>query len=263
MYTGFWSEFTILLIAVIFGSIAILPYSLRLLKESKKELNRKMPKWVLYALSISQNAILFSIAIALGLILAHQIGIGAPLIDNFLTHSGVNYVISSLLIPLILGLFGGSALLLMDLKFLPYLPEKLLRTALKTTQWENFTASFYGGINEELLMRLFGVSLIAWVLEKIWHTPSNLPTTIDFYIAIFIMSIIFALGHLPALKSLVGDVSSTLLTRTLILNGAIGLICGWVFWHYGIEAAILAHFTADIVYHVGGTYVLRMKFKQI
>jgi hypothetical protein len=50
-----------------------------------------------------------------------------------------------------------------------------------------------------------------------------------------------------------------LLLRTLVLNMAIGLICGWVFWNYGIEAAMLVHFVADIIYHCGGTYVLQRK----
>jgi hypothetical protein len=48
-------------------------------------------------------------------------------------------------------------------------------------------------------------------------------------------------------------------TRSLLLNIPIGLICGWFFWTYGIEAACLAHFSADIVYHVMGTIVVQFK----
>lgn len=60
----------------------------------------------------------------------------------------------SLVPGFIFGIVGGSGLLILDLLFVPYFPEQLLKTALKTTQWENFTASFYGGINEELFTRL-------------------------------------------------------------------------------------------------------------
>jgi hypothetical protein len=47
-----------------------------------------------------------------------------------------------------------------------------------------------------------------------------------------------------------------------LLNAPIGLVCGWLFWTYGIEAAIIAHFCADIVYHVCGAAVLRRKLAQ-
>jgi hypothetical protein len=43
------------------------------------------------------------------------------------------------------------------------------------------------------------------------------------------------------------------------LNVPIGLICGWLLCRFGIEAAIAAHFTADVIYHVGGTLLLRSR----
>lgn len=249
MFTGFWFEFSILLVAAVFGSVAILPYSVRLLKESKKGKSLKLPLWMIVFLSLLQNIVLFAVIIGIGLLAAHQIGLGAPLIGGA----------SLMLPPLLLGILGGCFLLCADLLFLPYFPEKLLKTTLKTTQWENFTASFYGGINEELFSRLFGVSVIAWLLSRVWHTPTGLPTDSIFWIAIVIMAILFALGHLPTLKSLLGTITPVMFFRTILLNTPIGLLCGLLFWHYGITAAIIAHFVADIVYHVGGTYVLRSR----
>lgn len=259
MNNNFWLEFSILLLAAICGSIAILPYSLRLLKESPRKKPIKMPIEALLALSVLQNAILFSVLIGIGLTAAHQVGLGAPLIEAIIAGKGFTQAVSALLLPFVLGIFGGATLLLIDLRFLPHFPEKLITTVKNTTQWENFTSSFYGGINEELAMRLFGFSVIAWLLSRIWHTSSGMPTTAVFMFANIIMAVVFALGHLPALKNLLGSITQIILLRTLILNIAIGLICGWVFWNYGIEAAIFTHFTADIVYHVGGTYVLRSK----
>jgi hypothetical protein len=164
-----------------------------------------------------------------------------------------------MIISLILGIVAGGVLLLLDLLFLPYFPDKLLKTALETTQLENLTASFYGGINEGLLCRLFGISAVAWLLSQIWHTAAGLPTTGIFWIANFTLALLFALGHLPAQKALTGNITSVMLARTLILNMLVGLLCGWLFWNYGILAAMIAHFAVDIVYHVGGTYVLRLK----
>src|SRR5262249_43248571 len=56
-----------------------------------------------------------------------------------------------------------------------------------------------------------------------------------------------------------GSLPPLMVIRSLVLNAPIGLLCGGLFWTYGIEAAIIAHFSADIVYHVFGTFVLRRK----
>jgi hypothetical protein len=157
-------------------------------------------------------------------------------------------------IALPFGIATGAVLLVADIFFLPYWPEAILDTSRKTTLWENFFASLYGGVNEELLMRLFGFSVLVWLLSFVWH--SNIAI---FWIVNVVMAVVFGIGHLPALKGLVGKISPVMLTRTLLLNAPVGLLCGWLFWTYGIEAAIVAHFSADIVYHVFGTVVLRRK----
>jgi Type II CAAX prenyl endopeptidase Rce1-like len=141
--------------------------------------------------------------------------------------------------------------------FLPYWPAPLRDTARKTTLLENFAASFYGGINEEILIRLFGLSALAWLFSRVSHTSAGLPTDTVFWIANVLMAILFGIGHLPVLKNLLGRMPPLMLVRSLLLNAPIGLLCGWLFWIYGIEAAIVAHFSADIVYHVFGTVVLR------
>lgn len=258
MYLGFWFEFVILLCAAVFGSIAILPYSLRLLKGSEKIKPLRLPLWAILLLSILQNAILFAVVICLGLLASHQLKHGAPIIEAVYLGTVSNQLLGEVLLPaFMLGILAGIALFLADLIFLPYFPDTLLKTTLKTTQWENFLASFYGGINEELIMRLFGVSVIIWLALRFLHQS----TDSIFWYANFFMAIIFAFGHLPTLKNLLGKISSPMLFRTIILNTPIGLLCGWIFWRYGIEAAIVTHFVADIVYHVGGTIVLRSKFK--
>jgi hypothetical protein len=157
----------------------------------------------------------------------------------------------------IFGVLAGIILLIGDLLFLPYWPEALVDTMRKTTLLENFAASFYGGINEEILVRLLGLSALAWLLSRIWHTSAGVPTSPVFWITNVLMAILFGIGHLPALKNLLGKIPPLMLARSLLLNFPIGLICGWLFWTYGIEAAIVAHFSADIVYHVFGTVVLR------
>lgn len=253
----FWSEFGILFVATLVGSVAVLPYSLRLLPKDKP-VKMSMPKLVL--LSTIQGAVIFVIATGVGLLAAHSIGLGAPYIEALLGGSAPMHSIASMLqVAIVYGALAGALLLVADLLFLPYWPEALLDTACKTTLWENFAASFYGGINEEILVRLLGLSALAWLLSKVWHTSAGLPTDAVFWIANVVLAILFGIGHLPALKNLLGKIPPLMLVRSLLLNFPIGLLCGWLFWTYGIEAAIVAHFSADIIYHVFGTVVLRRK----
>ena len=249
----FWSEFGVFFLAALFGGAAVLPYSIRLLKGSGKPLKMSISKLVL--LSFLQSAVLSAIVIGLGLLAAHAVGLSAPYIEAALTGSAsVQPIVSMLGIETVLGVLAGGVLLVADMFFLPYWPEQIVDTARKTTLWENFLASLYGGINEELLMRLFGFSVLVWLLSFISY-----PNIAIFWIVNVVMAVVFGIGHLPALKGLVGKISSIMLARTLLLNAPIGLLCGWLFWTYGIEAAIVAHFSADIVYHVFGTIVLRRK----
>jgi hypothetical protein len=62
-------------------------------------------------------------------------------------------------------------------------------------------------------------------------------------------------------KGTLGSISPFIVARTLLLNTPVALICGWLFWNFGFEAAILAHFSADIVYHVVGTVILQLMYQ--
>ncbi len=38
--------------------------------------------------------------------------------------------------------------------------------------------------------------------------------------------------------------------RAIVLNAVIGVVCGWLYWRDGLEAAMVAHFSGDVVLHV-------------
>ena len=48
-----------------------------------------------------------------------------------------------------------------------------------------------------------------------------------------------------------------LIARALVLNGIGGIVFGWLYWKRGLLAAMLAHFSADIVLHVAAPMVTR------
>jgi membrane protease YdiL (CAAX protease family) len=123
---------------------------------------------------------------------------------------------------------------------------------LQTSQpaaWKGFLASFYGGIAEEILLRLFVMSFFVWLGSFLGKTTDRKPTNAVFWIANILAAVLFGLGHLPA-TSLLVPLTPLVIIRAVILNGLIGIACGWLYWKRGLEAAMISHFSADLVLHV-------------
>ena len=115
--------------------------------------------------------------------------------------------------------------------------------------WKGLLASFYGGIGEELLMRLFVMNLIVWLFSKILKKDDIKNNRPVIWISIILSAIIFGIGHLPA-TTLYTSLTPIVVSRALLLNGLGAIVFGWLFWKRGLLPAIVAHFSADIVLHV-------------
>ena len=59
----------------------------------------------------------------------------------------------------------------------------------------------------------------------------------------------FGIGHLPITADLM-TLTPLIVFRALLLNGIGGVIFGWLYWKKGLESAMIAHFSADIVIYV-------------
>ena len=246
-----WREFLILWAAGVWGVIAVLPYTLTLQAPLIEQMpTLPMPLAVLIVGHIVQNAVLVAIAVGLGLLLATRIGLGAPLLEARLAGEAVGQRLRALLVPSVLaGAAAGIAIIVLDLLvFASGMPAATL-TGEHPPAWQGFLASFYGGITEELLMRLFLMSLLAWLLGLVWREAPGRPAAGAFWTANLGAAILFGLGHLPATAALV-PLTSFVVLRAIVLNGIGGVVFGHLYWRRGLEAAMLAHFSADIVLHV-------------
>lgn len=253
-----WKVFFILWIAAIFGFIAVIPYSLELQGSMLQELNLPVSIPVLIAIQIVQSAVLFGILIAAGLFFAGRTGLGAPLLEARVRGEPVAHEVRAILpLSVILGVLASLLIMGLELAiFQPALLRELGDSAnalnLQDAQpaaWKGFLASFYGGIVEEVLLRLFLMSLLAWLGNFISHTPEGLPIAPVLWTANILAAIIFGLGHLPATAALI-PLTPLVITRAIVLNGLAGVAFGWLYWKRGLEAAMIAHFSADIVLHV-------------
>ena len=104
-----------------------------------------------------------------------------------------------------------------------------------------------GGVVEEIMLRLFLMSLLALLLRKLFfHSRTEIPDGV-FVAANVISALVFAAGHLPATISTFGGLTPLLVFRCFLLNGAFGLAFGWLYRRYGIWYAMLGHITVHVV----------------
>ena len=107
----------------------------------------------------------------------------------------------------------------------------------------------YGGIIEEVMMRLFFMSLIAFILWKVFarrYDRDSIPAWV-FITANIVAATLFAAGHLPGTLAIFGELSPLLIFRCFLLNGGFGLIFGWLYRKYGIIYAMISHALFHIV----------------
>jgi membrane protease YdiL (CAAX protease family) len=93
------------------------------------------------------------------------------------------------------------------------------------------------------------MSFFVWLGRFISRTVDGKPTAGVFWIANILAAVLFGLGHLPALTTLV-PITPLVIAREVVLNGLLGIVFGWLYWKRGLEAAMISHFSADIVLHV-------------
>jgi hypothetical protein len=255
-----WRIFFILLAAATFGVIAVLPYSLAmqagLLETIKTQLS--FPFEVVLIINVLQSVVLFAVAIGLGMLAANRIGLGLPILEAKLASEKVWPKIKAILpISIIIGVVGSLIIIALDLwVFNPALMQELGEQAQvlnldvgQPAAWKGLLASFYGGINEEILLRLFMMSVLAWLGKFISHTADGRPTVAVLWIANVLAAVLFGLGHLPATSMLL-PLTALVITRAIILNGLLGVAFGYLYMKHGLESAMISHFSADIVLHV-------------
>lgn len=113
--------------------------------------------------------------------------------------------------------------------------------------WRGALASFYGSIVEEVQTRLLLVSGLVWLLARVSRRAAQ-PWM--FVLAIMAAALLFGAGHLPAAFAAGVADTPVLIARIVTLNAVAALVFGGLFWKYGLEHAMLAHFCADLVLHV-------------
>lgn len=155
-----------------------------------------------------------------------------------------NYVNEIIYPSLISGVLVGLAIFIFDKTIF----NSSMLSVIHPPFWAGVLASLYGGVNEEVLLRLFLFSLIYFLFGKFITLHAN-TRWILLWSTNLLVALLFGIGHLPAAFKIAPP--STFETfRVLFLNGIAGIVFGWLYWSRGLWAAITAHFVTDLMIHV-------------
>jgi len=236
-----WKLFGILFFIGVLSFFAVLPYILTLQADIIKDLPISLPLALL--LSTIQTSVLLVVTIFLGLTLSKKNGFSLPLLENMLAgRNMMGKLKAQSLLSIKLGALVGVLIIIFDYFFSFFIePFKVVDVAI----WKSFLGSFYGGIFEEILLRLFFLSLLIWIFSKVWKTSDGKLQTSIIWAGIIIAAVVFGLGHLPA-TALLTDLTPLVVIRAILLNSIGGIVFGWLYWKRGLVSAMMAHFTADI-----------------
>jgi len=247
-----WKLFFILLALCVVASVLVIPYQLAI---TSVEITISPVLVVLSA--ILNSLIMFAIATFLGLFFSKKIGMKMPILEGILQKENKTKEFKSLLLPSIgLGVFAGILIVALSIPFNRLIPE-FQNMEVLAPAWKGFLASFYGGIAEEVLLRLFVMSVLVWITFKIKKSEDGNPTIFGIWLSIILAAVLFGIGHLPATAQ-IADLTGIVITRAIVLNGIGGIVFGWLYWKKGLESAMIAHFSADIVLHVITPFIISL-----
>ena len=251
-----WKAFAVLLVAGLLGVVAVFPFVLELFGSSIDAQASSMSMTTVLALALIQNATLLAVAILVGMNLSKRVGLRMPLVQAWTTGTRASLRQAGVRPALLAGAAVGALLVAIEaVVFLPHLPQEM-HPLFAVPLWKRLLAGvLYGGITEELLMRLFLMSFVAWLCGRWWRTRDGLPAPSAFWTAIVLVALLFGLGHLPA-TSAITPLTPVLAVRALVLNGVAGIAFGYLYWKRGLEAAMIGHMSAHLVMQVPGFIIL-------
>lgn len=133
-------------------------------------------------------------------------------------------------------------------RLMPRLDPELFRVSGELRMRMGLTARVaIGGIIEEMTFRWGALAAIAWATARL---TGDVGPAVR-WVSILGAALLFGVAHLPGAARLGGGVTSGAVGVGLLVNGWLGIVCGWLVWTHGLAAAIVAHATVHVVWAIG------------
>ena len=246
-----WFLFLSLVLASIPGLLVAIPNLMeRLVNTASDQLPPDKPlppRVVVIGASLAQSLLLVAVAAAAGTALAPRVGLGAPAFEALVSGGNVWAVAQPQLLPaLVLGVGGALAIVAAYyLFFRPRLDAGTVRSMeelrMALGPWARL---LYGGVVEEVLFRWGVMTLLAWLGSLLVGAT----TAGVMWAVILVSGVLFGIGHLPSYRLAGCRTTPLLLALMIVLNLWATILCGWLFWQYGLLAAMMAHMLYHLVW---------------
>ena len=253
-----WRTFAVLVAAGTLTGPLIVPYARGLQAISNQPPTLpSMSTITLIAAILGRNLALLIPAAGFGLLVARPIGLGAPYLEHLL-DGGPRPVrpVSSIVLPAIfwavvtaLLAFGVDAFFqhVLGVSF----PAPEIHARIHVVWWRSGLASFWAPFAEEILERLFLLSLVTWVGMKLFRiTGPGRARSLAIGAGILISSVFFGWSHIGNEQMFAATVPTVVVVRTMLIIVPVGIAFGWLYVRRGLEAVILSHFVIDVIVHV-------------
>ena len=205
--------------------------------------------WPLTAATVMIGALLvYPAAIFVGLRIGGRLGLAAPLAEAWVAGRapedaarrlttglalGAGFGLAGVLIAVILGESEGA----MD--------TASAAGAELIPLWTGVAQAVSAGVGEEFLFRFGLMSLLAWFAWKVMPARDGGVHAFGMWFAIAAAGLAFASVHSAP------DSQTTAFAALQAVRLLAGVGFGWLFWKRGLEAAICAHFTYNMVLFYG------------
>jgi len=195
-----------------------------------------------------QGMVLAAIAVVVGALLAPRVGLSAPFFEAVAGgqwSSAWTSLLDQLRAALVVGVTGIAVFLF---AYYAVLRPRMDRESAVMAERMRVALGIagrvlYGGIHEEVLTRWGLMTLFVWL--------ASLAIGVDdaaFWIGILVSGVLFAIGHFPVSIAMGVKKTPWNIATGLFLNTWAGVVFGWLFWHSGLLAAMLAHSLFHLVW---------------
>ncbi len=229
-----WKFLLLVLLGGLIGGYCIGLYCYDSLSEEllKQLQDQNVTKEMVALSSMAQYGILFGIILAsFGIVLSKKI----QLWKEFKIDKKAVFVTGIITIIGAFVLFPGDKLIFGSLNNWVY-----EQYTVKPTIHKMIGGLLVGGIIEEIMMRLFFMSLVVFIISKLFYKNKKEIPTLVYVIANVLAAFLFAAGHLPSTATMT-VLTPLIIFRSFLFNGGLGLAFGYLYRKYGIGYAMISH----------------------
>lgn len=246
-----WSLFLILVAVCVPGILVAMPRLLTqmegLIANQAAPQQKRPSRETLAAVAVAQYLVIAAVFAAIGTALAPRVGLEAPFFAALAAGEFSWAALQPQLLPALL--VGGAGALVFVAAYYGFFRARLDAQTLHASERLRNELGMaarvlYGGVYEEVVARWGLMSLFVWLGALLVGAP----TAVVVWTGIVIAGIIFGLLHLPNYVAAGSRLTASFVSYAIVLNLWASLVFGWLFWQYGLAAAMLAHMIFHIVW---------------